>query len=45
MSDVRSYEFGGYEIVYYCVMGGSWNVLGEGFLFFLDFHVWGLWRR
>jgi len=26
LGNVRSYEFENYEEVYYCVMGGSWEV-------------------
>jgi len=32
--NVRSYEFGNYEIVCCCVIGGIWKVRGEGFFFF-----------
>ena len=44
LSNVRSYEFGDYEVVCYCVMGGCFKVRGEGFFLF-DFHMWGLRRR
>ena len=37
LGNVRSYEFGNYDVVYYCVMGGSWEVLGEGGVFCLIF--------
>jgi len=37
LGDVRGYEFGNYEEVYYCVMCSSWEVWGEGGVFFLIF--------
>jgi len=37
LGDVRGYEFGNYEEVYYCVMCSSWEVLGEGGVFFCIF--------
>ena len=39
--NVRSYEFGDYEIVCCCVIGGIWKVRGEGFFFFFIYGVFG----
>ena len=33
LGNVRSYDFGDHEVVYYCVMVGSWEVWGEGGVF------------
>ena len=41
LSNVRSYEFGDYEVVYYCVIHSSWEVGGERGVFF----YFGMWRR
>ena len=40
--NVRSYEFGNHEEVYYCVMCSIWEVRGEGGVFLIYFHMWGL---
>ena len=37
LGDVRGYEFGNCEKVYYRVMCSSWEVWGEGVVFFLIF--------
>ena len=42
LGDVRAYEFGNYEEGYYCVMCSSWEVWGEGGVFFLFSYV-GMW--
>ena len=33
LGNVRSYEFGDYEVVYYCVIHSSWEVGGERVFF------------
>ena len=37
LGNVRSYEFGDYEVVYYCVIHSSWEVGGERVVCFLIF--------
>jgi len=37
LGNVRSYEFGDYEVVYYCVIHSSWEVGGERGVFFFIF--------
>jgi len=37
LGNVWSYEFGDYEVVYYCVTHSSWEVGGEGGVFFSIF--------
>ena len=38
VSGTLSYDFGDYEVVYYCVIHSSWEVGGEGFFFY--FRMW-----
>jgi len=38
LGNVWSYDFGDYEVVYYCVIHSSWEVGGEGFFF--NFRMW-----
>jgi len=35
LGNVQSYEFGDYEVVYYCVIHSSWEVGGERGVFLL----------
>ena len=35
LGNVRRYEFGDYEVVYYCVIHSSWEVGGERGVFLL----------
>ena len=42
LGDVRSYEFGDYEVIYYCVIHGSWEVRGERGVFLLVFVCGGV---
>jgi len=37
LGNVRSYDFGDHEVVYYCVMVGSWEVWGERGVYFFIF--------
>ena len=37
LGNVWSYDFGDYEVVYYCVIHSSWEEGGEGGVFFWIF--------
>ena len=39
LGNVRSYEFGDYEVVYYCVIHSRWKVGGERGCFFFILYV------
>ena len=42
LGNVQSYEFGDYEVVYYCVIHSSWEVGGERGVFILIFVCGGV---
>ena len=42
LGNVLSYEFGDYEVVYYCVIHSSWEAGGERGVFFLIFVCGGV---
>ena len=42
LGNVRSYEFGDYEVVYYCVIHSSWEVGGERGVFVFIFVCGGV---